>query len=224
MTSPAHIEILPPVQQRLWPALSEVKDSFVLYGGTAVALYTKNRQSLDFDFFSEEEFQPEKLLERYLFLKNGQPQLLQSQPDTLTVLVKPDAQTDDTVRVSFFGGRNFGCLDHPRETPDGVLRVASPKDLLAHKLKVLQVRVEAKDYQDIDALLSGGLDLAEGLSGAALMFREFSPQLCLKALTYFKDKTLTVLPKKLQSRLVAKTKKVGSLPQVALLSTSLSAR
>lgn len=43
--------ILPPPQRRLWPELSAVPPSFVLYGGTAIALYLGHRPSVDFGFF-----------------------------------------------------------------------------------------------------------------------------------------------------------------------------
>lgn len=190
------------------------------YDGTAIALYLGHRASVDFDFFSHDSFQPEDLFPRFAFLGGGQ--VLQSQPDTLTVLVQPQAGSSDTVKVSFFGGLVFGCLHSPMDTDDGVLRLASPQDLLAHKLKVLMQRVEAKDYQDIDALLSSGLDLGAGLSGAKLLFPEFAPQDCLKALTYFKDKTLSVLPEELKRRLIVQTKRVTDLPDVGIYAPSLS--
>jgi hypothetical protein len=44
--------ILPPAQREIWPQLAPASAlSFVLYGGTAVALHLGHRQSLDFDFF-----------------------------------------------------------------------------------------------------------------------------------------------------------------------------
>ncbi|MEG2185298.1 MAG: nucleotidyl transferase AbiEii/AbiGii toxin family protein, partial [Cloacibacillus sp.] len=46
------VEILPAAQRELWPLLSEVPQDFVLYGGTAVALWFGHRTSVDFDFFS----------------------------------------------------------------------------------------------------------------------------------------------------------------------------
>lgn len=42
---------LPDEQRRLWPALADVPDAFVLYGGTALALRLGHRSSVDFDFF-----------------------------------------------------------------------------------------------------------------------------------------------------------------------------
>lgn len=212
--------ILPPAQQQVCPLLAPLKSTFVLYGGTAITLYLRHRDSVDFDLFSHEPFQPESMIEEFPFLQGVQ--ILQSQPNTLTVLLRPDPQATGTVKVSLFGDLDFGCLDTPHDTVDGVMRVASPKDLLAHKLKVLLQRVEPKDYHDIDALLNSGLDLAEGLAGAKLMFPEFAPQECAKALTYFKEKALRPLPADLKNRLVAQTARLGVLPGVSLYAATLS--
>jgi hypothetical protein len=47
------IDILPPAQKEIWPQLAPAPGlSFVLYGGTAVALHLGHRVSIDFDFFS----------------------------------------------------------------------------------------------------------------------------------------------------------------------------
>jgi hypothetical protein len=44
--------ILPQAQQEIWPLLAPAAAlSFVLYGGTAVAVYLGHRISVDFDFF-----------------------------------------------------------------------------------------------------------------------------------------------------------------------------
>ena len=119
--------------------------AFVLYGGTATALYLGHRESVDFDFFTERTFQPDELLTKFRFLRGVE--ILQTQPDTLTVLTAGD--DDDRVKISFFGGLGFGRLKDPQQTPDGVLQVASTQDLLAHKLKTLLQRVEIKDYLDV---------------------------------------------------------------------------
>ena len=121
-------------------------------------------------------------------------------------------------------GLGFGRLEEPQPTADGVLEVASPQDLLAHKLKVLLRRVEPKDYQDIDALLASGLDLATGLGGAKALFAAFAPQECLKALTYFDDKLLQDLPRQLKSRLVEAAEHVRSVPQLTIKAATLSDR
>jgi hypothetical protein len=45
------LDVLPTAQRALWTSLRPVAQSgFVLYGGTAVALYEGHRVSIDFDF------------------------------------------------------------------------------------------------------------------------------------------------------------------------------
>jgi hypothetical protein len=213
------LDALPAVQRALWPALCEVsRHSFVLYGGTAVALHLGHRESVDFDFFTHRSFQPDELFGSYGLLRGSE--VLQSQPNTLTVLTA--GQDADRVKLSFFGGLTFGRLAQPRRTPDDVLTVASLEDLLAHKLKTVLQRVEPKDYVDVDALLQSGLSLARGLAGARLLFPAFAPQECLKALTYFEDQGLRDLPRDLEERLLSAVKRVRSVPTATLDSTTPS--
>jgi hypothetical protein len=223
MTSFLRLDILPPAQRQLWPELKKTKDeAFVLYGGTAVALFLGHRESVDFDFFTDRSFQPEDLVRRFPFLKGAE--FLQSQPNTLTALTSGSDDDTQRVKVSFFGGFSFGRLEDPQQTPDDVLEVASLQDLLAHKLKVLLQRVETKDYLDIDALLNSGLDLARGLAGARALFPAFAPQECLKALTYFNDPPLKTLSIELRERLLKAAGSVQVIPHMAVKSKTLSKR
>jgi len=50
------VDVLPPSQLALWPKLACIKERFVLYGGTALALRLGHRASVDFDYFSFEPF------------------------------------------------------------------------------------------------------------------------------------------------------------------------
>lgn len=212
------LDILPSAQQALWPRLAEVrKHSFVLYGGTAVALYLGHRESVDFDFFTNHPFQPDELFADYSFLRDAE--VLQSELNTLTVLTA--GHELERVKISFFGGLRFGRLAQPYRTPDGKLTIASLDDLLAHKLKTVLQRVEPKDYLDVDALLRSGLSLTSGLAGASLLFPAFSPQECLKALAYFQDDALRDLPLDVEKRLLAEITNVRSLPIAALHSAKL---
>ncbi len=219
MSSIPGLDVLPPAQRKLWPDLVHVrKEGFVLYGGTAIALYLGHRDSVDFDFFSHRTFQPDELIAKFPFLRGAE--LLQTQKDTLTVLTRRVGDSDQ-VKISFFGGLQFGRLNDPKTTADGVLQVASAEDLLSHKLKVLLQRVELKDYLDIDALLQSGLDLAHGAGGARALFSTFAPQEALKALTYFNDASLATLAEPLKRRLVTAAAKVSAIPAVAVKSTTL---
>ena len=223
MTSFPRLDILPPAQRQLWPQLATVADAaFVLYGGTAIALYLGHRELVDFDFFTDQTFQPEDLLAKFHFLRAAE--FLQTQRDTLTILTAGDGNDSHRVKLSFFGGFEFGRLNDPGRTADGVLEVASLQDLLAHKLKVLLQRVEIKDYLDIDAILQNGLDLAEGCAGAQALFTAFAPQECLKALTYFNDPVLETLSVPLRQRLIKAVAGVKSIPDVKVRSKTLSKR
>jgi len=67
------LAILPESQRNLWPHLGRIPDRFVLYGGTAIALRFGHRQSIDFDFFSTQQFNGNEILELPLFDKPPWP-------------------------------------------------------------------------------------------------------------------------------------------------------
>jgi hypothetical protein len=71
--------------------------------------------------------------------------------------------------------------------PDNRLQIASLHDLGGMKAKVVPQRAAAKDYLDIDALLTtGGLDLSTVLSAAQAIYgKTYTPLSTLKALSYF---------------------------------------
>ncbi|MCF7945991.1 MAG: nucleotidyl transferase AbiEii/AbiGii toxin family protein [Spirochaetia bacterium] len=185
-TFKAQLDILPPSQHILWPQLSAINREFVLYGGTALALRLGHRQSVDFDFFTHRELDPDKILSTLPFLKNGI--VLQSERNSYTFQVPVK---DNFVKISFFGTISFGRIQNPEWTHDRVLLVASAEDLLATKLKVIMQRIETKDYQDVAALIKTGNSLSEGLEGAQILFgNTFSPVDCLRALEYFEDPLL----------------------------------
>jgi hypothetical protein len=70
------------------------------------------------------------------------------------------------------------------------------------KASEAQVRAEARDYIDIDALMTAGIDLPSALAaGLAIYGRQFNPQITLKALSYFDDGSLRQPPDVLKARL-----------------------
>jgi hypothetical protein len=208
--------ILPGGQLRLWEGNLEIPDGFVLYGGTAIALRLGHRQSVDFDFFSSTPFDPAELRSRLEFATGATA--LQSGANTLTLLV----DSDGPVKVSFFGGLTHGQLARPSKAPPRNVRVASLRDLLATKLKVILQRAEAKDYQDIAALLEHGASLAEGLGGAVALYGlDFQPSISLRALSYFEDGDLPSLPASVKSRLATAAAAVRDIPAIAVDSARL---
>ncbi len=209
------LDILPAAQRQLLPELRPVPaQGYVLYGGTAIALRLGHRQSVDFDFFSSRPVNRDSLREALPFLQ--QSKVLQDSANTFTVL------TASGVKVSFFGGLDFGRVGQPQLTQDGVLRVASPTDLMATKLKVILQRSEAKDYQDIAALVRSGIGVDSGLAAAEQIFKPtFSPAESLKAMVYFEGGDMARLSSADRLVLTLAARSVRSLPAVRIESDLL---
>jgi hypothetical protein len=205
------LDILPPPQRALWDELIEIPPGFVLYGGTGLALRLGHRQSEDFDFFSNESFQPDELERRIPFLQDSQR--LQSSPNTLVSLVDRNGR----VKVSFFGGLKLRRVRDPEMAEGSGLRVASLLDLAATKVKVVQDRAEVKDYIDVSRLIEAGIDLANALGAARAVYGSaFNLLLSLKALSYFADGDLRSLPEAVQSSLTNAVRKIdpNEIPEI----------
>jgi Arc/MetJ family transcription regulator len=191
------LHVLPPAQQRLWAELGSVTSRFVLYGGTALALHVGHRASVDFDFFAHEDIDASTVYRSTPFLKTST--IIQQAPNTLTCLV----ERDGPVKVSFFGLPHLTMLRDPHQAVDTGLQVASLLDLAATKAVAVQNRLESKDYIDIDALITAGVDLPHALAAAKRAFGDaFAPTATIKALTYFAEGDLRTLPEALKQRLV----------------------
>ena len=209
--------ILPKAQQEIWPLLAPAPGlSFVLYGGTAVALHFGHRISVDFDFFSSAPLDKKKIETAFPFLSGAQT--LQEDIDTLVVSVP---MPSGPVKVSFFGGVSIGTVNEPLRTKDSTLLVASLEDLLATKLKAILDRAEVKDYRDISVMLSAGVSLERGLGAFSAMFGK-DPALPLKAMGFFKDGDLPSLAKADQQVLRAARDRVSAIPKISLTPGSLA--
>lgn len=192
------LEILPPPQRRLWDELSTVPPEFVLYGGTAIALHLGHRESVDFDFFGNKPLDPSYLVPAVPFLAGAI--VTQREPNTFSCTV----DRGGVVKLSFFGLPGLTRLSPPLIAADNGLQVASLLDLAGAKASVVQKRAEAKDYLDIDAILTDGrIDLPTALAAARAIYGvQFAPQSTLKALCYFDDGNLQRLPDEVKNRLV----------------------
>src|ERR1700733_11302212 len=199
-----HLEILPPAQARLWQELSTLPDQFVLYGGTALALHLGHRNFVAFDFYAREPLNLSQLEGEIPFLAGAK--IIQREKNTLSAIV----ERGDPVKVSFFGVPKLPQLEPAHVVEENNLKVASLLDLAGTKASVIQVRAEAKDYLDLDALMRlGEVDLATALSAAhALYGPTFNPEVTLKALSYFDDGNLRELPNDLKLRLVEAAREI----------------
>jgi hypothetical protein len=66
-----HYEILDTARQSILPRFAHIKDRFYLAGGTALALHLGHRESVDFDFFSPDSFNTEKLFDEMRDIFSG---------------------------------------------------------------------------------------------------------------------------------------------------------
>jgi len=209
-------EILPPAQLEIWEALRPAaRLGFALYGGTAIALQLGHRQSVDFDFFSAAPLDKDALRQAFRFTADATP--LQDQPNTFVVSAN---MPSGAVKVSFFGGLGFGRVSDPLQSSDCVMIVASLDDLMATTLKAILDPAEAKDYRDIAAMLTAGVELPKALSVFKAMFRA-EPRTALMAIGYFDDGDVRSITKHEKALLVAARDRTRDLPEVELTYGSL---
>lgn len=174
-------------QLSLWRLLHKIPEEFVLYGGTAIALKLGHRKSIDFDFFSNEEFDTMRLFKSLDFLQNSE--VMQNEKNTLTVSVKAG---NTPVKVSFFGDLKLGKIKEP-DIFDGI-RIASMEDLFGTKCATITQRLESKDYLDIYAILSRtNHDLKDGIKFAKQVYgNAYSEITTLKSLIDFSSKEIVL--------------------------------
>ena len=215
MTFEPRLDILPESQRRLWPELDAVPSDFVLYGGTGLALQLGHRASEDFDFFSSSGFDPDRLRSRLPFFRDldaADPAAwVHRKRDNLEAFV----DRGGVVKVAFFGGLDtLHRVEDPRRANGSHVLVAAPVDLAGMKMRVIQVRGSWKDYVDIHALVSHGIDVPTGLAAAKAIDRSFDPITSIRALQFYGDGTLNRVPATMQRDLTrrAQTVDLSKLP------------
>jgi len=65
-------------------------------------------------------------------------------------------------------------------------------------MRLIQMRGSWKDYVDIHALVSHGIDLSMGLGAAKGIDRSFDPSVSIRALQFYGDGTLDRVPAAMQ--------------------------
>ncbi|MEA1963869.1 MAG: nucleotidyl transferase AbiEii/AbiGii toxin family protein [Candidatus Aerophobetes bacterium] len=173
-------ENLKTIGQKRLSILKELKflknHHFYLAGGTALALELGHRVSLDFDFYTEEELDPETLLQNFQkHFKNVQ--LIRRAENTLILSI-------DNVEVSLFS-YPYPLISPLIKTPE--VNLASMEDICAMKIVAIIQRGTKRDFIDIYFLLKEfGLERIFTL--AQKKYRGlFNKYLALQALTYFVD-------------------------------------
>jgi hypothetical protein len=171
---------------------------------------------VDFDFFGSRALERPALETGISFLAGAK--VIQRDTNPLSLIV----DRGGGVKVSFFGVSDLRRLAPPLVAKDNGLQVAFLLGLAGTKASVVQLRAEAKDYIDIDALITlGGIGLPTALAAAQELYGpSFNPQITLKALSYFGDGNLLDLPDSIQRRLVTAAREVDLDHLPAIASTS----
>ena len=173
---PMHYEALGERRRALLPALAAFKKEFYLAGGTAFALQIGHRVSVDFDFFTEEDFETKDVYEQVQKVF-GQVPRTQESSNTLAIVVQDD------VRVSFMKYQ-YPLIDACVDTE--YLRLASIPDIGCMKLSAIVSRAELKDYVDLFFILKH-LSLTALLANLSKKIPSLDQNLVLKALVSFDD-------------------------------------
>jgi len=211
--------ILSASQKAFWPFLQKTAGRFVLYGGTAIALRLGHRKSIDFDFFTADEFTSDELVREMDFLAGGKR--IQESRNTLTVLLRSPG-LEGPVKISFFGGLKLGRIYQPDTVKDGP-RIASLLDLLGMKCAVVSQRAEAKDYMDIHAIITRtSLTLTHGIAAARAIYgAQYNGILTLKALCFFEDGNVMTLAEPVRKALTrfVKACDLSRIPEITCQGT-----
>lgn len=166
-------------------------DDTYLAGGVAVGLSLGHRSSLDLDFFVPHDFDANRLAER----------LLASLPSEVSP--RETGRARGTLHMEIVGvpvsilSYRYALLTKPRLSEDLPVPVASLDDLLCMKLSAISGRGAAKDFWDLDGLLSHGV--ADGsLARAIDLFAKKYPTIdtghLLRSLAYFGEADAAPLP------------------------------
>jgi predicted nucleotidyltransferase component of viral defense system len=160
------------------PLLKKFKAGFYLAGGTGLALQLGHRDSIDFDFFSPQDIDTQKLFSTIKEVFNGHKILkVQEEKNTLTVFI------DDNIRLSFFTYK-YKLLAKLINEP--YFYIASILDIACMKLAAIVSRATSKDYVDLYFILKE-VPLNSILGKLDKKMPELEVNLVLKSLVYFKD-------------------------------------
>lgn len=171
-------DIIDEKRKNVLPLFKSLKSDFYLAGGTALALQLGHRDSVDFDFFSEKDFDTKDLFEKLKeIFESHKIQKVQDEKNTLTIIV------DEDIKLSFF------AYQYPLLNPlisEEYIKLASVEDIACMKLSAIVSRSVEKDYVDLYFILQRN-KLAKLLGLSQKKFPSLDANLIIKSLTYFDD-------------------------------------
>ena len=160
----------------------EYTQSFLLVGGTALALQLGHRTSTDIDFFTNERFDvPDLLTSLQLDYTVEIRQQMRHALLTMINTVKTDFvfQPSDMIEQPFISEQ---------------VRMASLKEIAAMKIGAITARGKKRDFIDLYCLLDH-FTLPEILDTFLSKYKNSTPELAIRSLFYFEDAETDIEPK-----------------------------
>ncbi|EKE05817.1 MAG: hypothetical protein ACD_19C00176G0039 [uncultured bacterium] len=171
-----HEEILEENQRSLLALVSKFSPQFGLVGGTAIALHLGHRRSIDFDLFTGNDFDTDKI--RTIIRQTHIIQeVIVNNPNELTIII-------DNVKVTFYKypfDINFSM------SFSNIINIPDLLTLSAMKAFALGKRAKWKDYVDLYFIFKE-IDFKKVVVKAEKLFlTEFNEKLFREQLSYFSD-------------------------------------
>ena len=184
-----HAEVLPKDVQGSLVTLSAhpAVQPFYLAGGTALALQSGHRTSVDLDFFTADLLSEDLLLGMLQSIHGIS--VVSKSPETLHLHI-------GSIKLSFIG-YHYPVL-FPFNIYNGI-KVADPRDIAAMKLSAVASRGTKRDFIDLYVLSQKyGLDAVMRFFEQKFSRVEFSDIHLMKSLTYFSEADREPMPHMLQ--------------------------
>ncbi|MDR3626615.1 MAG: nucleotidyl transferase AbiEii/AbiGii toxin family protein [Ignavibacteriaceae bacterium] len=185
-----HKEILPFASDEILVELKRklLFPQFYLAGGTGLALMLGHRLSRDFDFFSQELFNEEILLQKLQGLSGLK--IVAKDEYTLHIILKG-------IKISFLG-YTYPLLYEPKQyQPEtGIyIQVADERDIACMKISAISSRGTKRDFVDL-YIVAKKFPLSElfGLFRQKFSLTPYNNVHILKSLTYFADAESEPMP------------------------------
>ncbi len=172
--------ILSESRKKIIPTFISWKNEFYLAGGTGLALQIGHRDSVDFDFFSNNSFDPNKLIKRLSSIFGHTLfTVTQIEKNTLSILLNSE------IKISFMT-YDYPLLNSLIMTE--FLNIASIPDIACMKLSTIMQRSALKDYIDLYEVMKM-YSLEQLLSFSKKKYPMIDSTVILKSLSYLDDIT-----------------------------------
>jgi len=171
------LEVLNNCQRHILPNFEFLKAyKFYLAGGTALALQIRHRTSVDFDFYTDKEFNSQTVYKQFQEQNNNKILLSSFNDNTLILEI-------NNINVSLF---NYPYVLAKDLLESRYINLASIEDIAAMKMIAIIQRGAKRDFIDMYFLIKK-LGLEKIVKISKEKYTGFNEYLALQSLTYFED-------------------------------------